>query len=58
MFGAQVPKSRSRRLAVVREARGFTIVEVLVATVLTLVLMGMVVTVFGTVTEEIANSRA
>lgn len=38
--------------------RGFTLVEILVATVLTLVLMGMVVTVFGTVTEEISNSRA
>lgn len=37
---------------------GFTLVEILVATVLTLVLMGMVVTVFGTVTEEISNSRA
>lgn len=39
-------------------ARGFTLVEILVATVLTLILMGMVVTVFGTVTEEISNSRA
>lgn len=42
----------------VNQRDGFTLVEILVATVLTLVLMGMVVTVFGTVTEEISNSRA
>ncbi len=46
------------RFKATRRVRGFTLIEILVATVLTLVLMGMVVTVFGTVTEEISNSRA
>ncbi len=38
--------------------RGFTLVEMLVATTLTLILMGAVVTIFGLVGESISDSRA
>lgn len=54
MWTAPVARVRSTDF----QRDGFTLVEILVATVLTLILMGMVVTVFGTVTEEISNSRA
>ena len=38
--------------------RGYTLVELLAATTLTLVMMGMVVTIFGTVTRVVSDSRA
>lgn len=41
-----------------RSQPGFTLVEILVATVLTLIIMAATVTLFGTVTEGIAGSRA
>ena len=55
------PRAQVRRPLAPRDvfaARGFTLVEILVAMALSLVLMGMVVTVFGTVTNEIGDSRA
>lgn len=47
---------RSARQA--RAQRGFTLVEVLVATVVTLILMGMVVQIFGYVSTGVSASRA
>jgi len=38
--------------------RGFTLVEILVATALTLLMMGMVVTIFALVTDSISGSSA
>jgi prepilin-type N-terminal cleavage/methylation domain-containing protein len=39
-------------------ARGFTLIEVLVATTLTLLLMGAVVTMFGRIGNSVADSRS
>ena len=39
-------------------ARGFTLVEMLVALAITLIMMGAVVTLFGVVAESVSNSRA
>lgn len=44
----------SRRL----RARGFTLIEMLVALAITLIMMGAVVTLFGVITESVASSRS
>lgn len=41
-----------------RRHRGYTIVELLMATTLTLILMGVVVTIFGAVSRSVHQSRA
>lgn len=46
------------RQAPPRPRRGYTIVELLTATLLTLVLMGSVVTIFGMVSRSVSDSRS
>ncbi len=41
-----------------RAQRGFTLIEILVATALTLLMMGLVVTIFGLISDNVTGSRA
>ncbi|MEX0677319.1 MAG: type II secretion system protein [Pirellulales bacterium] len=48
------PRQPSRRA----QARGFTLVEILVALAITLIMMGAVVTLFGVISQSVAESRS
>ena len=56
--GAPAPNSAAGRCARTRGPRGLTLIEMLVAMAITLVMMGGVITMFGTITESISGSRA
>lgn len=49
-------RRRAARLPVARHA--FTLIEMLVSLAITLIMMGAVVTLFGTVSDSVSNSRA
>ena len=50
-----IPRFRSATIGTVP---GFTLIEILVATTLSLLLLGVVITMFGNVSESITESRA
>lgn len=51
-------RSARSRLVSAGPPRGYTLVEILVATVLTLVMVAVVVKLFGSIGESVSNSRA
>lgn len=55
---ARLPVMDSRPSLRRRAARGFTLVEMLVALAITLIMMGAVVTLFGVISESVSGSRS